>query len=428
MSAKRTARRPAWVCTRCTTPLAKWPGAACPKCHAFAGGAVIPLAEARDRGLPLPMSLLGGETAKASRKRWKSGLAGFDRVLSRECGVVPAASVLVASCAGSGKTTLLAGAASEVAARRHRALYVSAEQDTAALYTLAEKVGGADQSNLVPVEAKTLDQVVSVVQQMRPALFVADSATDIAKQSHMQVPAVVAALHELAHEVGASGFITAHLALAGNVRGGPESEFSVDTVVMMTGDPRASPMRELTTPKNRHGDTTLVTRLRITATGFVDVEDGPAIPRRSTSVGCALGLVVDDKPQLVTIEAMATPRAGSGERRVQAIGCAAARVTTILAILERQGVPIDGDVVVRLADGVTCCAPSLDAGIAGALVSLSRAVPLPSGIVLHGELALDGTIRAGDVEVEAKALGVRLVGMPLGSLLSSLSTAHLRAV
>jgi DNA repair protein RadA/Sms len=415
-------RAPKLVCTRCTTPYTRWPGATCRQCGAFST-AIVTLDEARARGLPLPVSLLGDET-RASRQRWSTGLAALDRILSHEGGIVPGASVLLASCPGGGKTTLLMAACGAVAQRR-RALYISSEQDVAALRALAGKVGVADRDRLLPVARQNVEDVAQLIAATAPALAVVDSANELARWSGRQVGEVVGILHGVAHDTGAAICITSHVNREGLVRGGPALEHATDAVVMMTGDPRRSPRRELAASKNRHGDTTLTTAIEMTAHGFVDIDGSPAIPRRPLPIGAAHGLVfVDGKPQLVTVEAMTSPRSGSGERRVQATGCAAARVTTIIAILERQGVSIDGDVVVRVADGMNVTAPALDAGIAGALVSLSRAAPLPSGVVLHGELALDGTIRTGDVDIEARALG-RLVGRPGEKLVDALGRAHL---
>jgi hypothetical protein len=52
---------------------------------------------------------------------------------------------------------------------------------------------------LVPVEAKTLDRLAIAVRQMHPSLFIADSTTELARGSRIQVSAVLGALHELAH-------------------------------------------------------------------------------------------------------------------------------------------------------------------------------------------------------------------------------------
>lgn len=429
----KRASRAKWICAACMYPHSRWPGPRCRACGAFAAS-VVEIGEARARGIALPMSMLG-EATKASRTRYATGLRGFDRILSREGGVVPAASVLLASVPGGGKTTLLLAAAGH-AARRQRVVYASAEQDEPALRALAEKLDVADRSRLVPTSIRTLDNVEVIVRRMGPRLVIIDSATEVAKHARTQPQAIVAAAHELAHDAGVAIILTAHVNREGLTRGGPELEHATDTVLMLTGDPRASPMRELSVTKNRHGDTTLMTRLRMTAHGFEDVrDDGPAMPQRALGVGAALGLVRDGegRAQLVEVQAaiVATANAASAnvQRRITCSGCSPERVRVIAATIDRE-VPVPaGDLVVRVYGEAGGDAGQLDAAIAGAIVSAARGQPLPPSIVLAGELALDGTLRSsGDVESEAAKLALRLVGRPGDSLVGTLGRARLRAV
>lgn len=220
------------------------------------------------------------------------------------------------------------------------------------------------------------------------------------------------------------------------MRGGPESEYGVDAVVMMMGDPRRSPMRELTTPKNRHNDTTVTATIKMTTAGFVDIDSTPVAPRRQLGVGAALALIRDceGRPAIVEVQAaiVATANAAGGnvQRRITTSGCSAERVRVLVATVDRE-VPVPaGDLVVRVYGEVAADAGQLDAAIAGAIVSVVRGQPPPPSIALHGELALDGTLRAaaGDVEAEAARLGLRLVGREGEPLVSALGRAHVHAV
>lgn len=403
------AKRPRLICRHCLRGYSRWPGSHCRGCGRSSTG-MLTLDAARHLGIPLPFSLLG-EGTKARRARWKTGLAGFDRILSHEGGIVPGATTLLAASPGSGKTTLLVAAAGEVA-RRHRVLVASAEQDVRALRTLAEKLSVLGRDRLIPVATKSLDELTAIVQQMRPALFIADSANELAKGSRLQTQQVVSALHEMAHSIDAAAFLTSHVNSAGLVRGGPELEHATDSVVMMTGDPRVSPMRELTASKNRHGDTTLATTIEMTAHGFVDYRGEPAtkIPR-IMSPGCALALVaVDGSPRVVQVEAALSPTPTGKPRGIHAIGCSQPRVSTLVGVVERGGIELAGDVVVRVADGVTVSDVAIDAAIVAALTSAATGQPVAPGRVHSGEVGLDGRLRPTAHAGEAERLGLWLVG------------------
>jgi DNA repair protein RadA/Sms len=424
MTKPKRVRSPVYVCSQCLTGHARWPGATCPTCGAFSTS-TLTLADARARGLPLPVSLLGDET-RASRRRWPTGLDAFDTILSHERGIVPGASVLLASTPGGGKTTLLVAACGQVALR-HRALYVSAEQDVAALRALAEKLGVADRDRLLPVARTNVEDVARLIADTAPAMAVVDSANELAKQSGRQVGEVVGILHGLAHETGAAIFITSHVNAAGLVRGGPALEHATDQVQMLTGDPRTSPRRELSASKNRYGDTTITTAIEMTAHGFRDVDEAPQVARRALGVGAALALVrIEGKVTACEVQTLVGPGL-SNPRKIATSGCSADRVRVLVTTAERDGVIVAGDLVVRSYGEAAQDPGVLDAAIVAAIVSASQGRALPAGVAFTGEVALDGSVRPGDVTREdCAALGLRLIGIPGRNLVESLAAAALR--
>ncbi len=425
MSARRSPR-PAFVCVRCAVPALRYKSW-CPACGAPLS--LVTIEKARARGIPLPFSIVGAPD-KVGRQRWRTGLAGFDRILSHEGGVVPAASVLVAACPGSGKTTLLLATGGHVARGRRRVAYCSSEQDVAALGGLAERLSVHQLSRLVPVAVASVEDVATVVRRVAPALVVVDSATEIAKRSHLQPQAVVAALHELAHATRTAVFATVHVNASGMVRGGPELEHATDAVVMLTGDPRRSTRRELAASKNRYGDTTQTAIIEHTAHGFVDVANvRPAIPKRALGVGAALAIVRAPDGTLAVVEVQVMLSASlSNPRRITAAGVSVERVRVLASVAEREGVIVAGDLVLR-SYPETSSAPGLDAAIVAALVSAAQGRALPAGIAFAGEIGLDGGVRAGDVSPEdVAAHGLRMVGQPGQRLTDALDRAHLRAV
>lgn len=159
-----------------------------------------------------------------------------------------------------------------------------------------------------------------------------------------------------------------------------------------------------------------------------------AAPRRSLGVGAALALIRDNegRAQLVEVQCVilpptATSAAGAGaQRRITCSGCSAERVRIVAAIVDRELTIPPGDLVVRTYGPTVADAGQLDAAIAGALVSAAQGRPLPSDIMLAGEVSLDGVVRpvGFDVEGEAAKLGLRAI-RPGASVVSWLSRAHL---
>jgi DNA repair protein RadA/Sms len=93
----------------------------------------------------------------------------------------------------------------------------------------------------------------------------------------------------------------------------------------------------------------------------------------------------------------------------------------ILAVLERRaGMHLGAqDVYASVAGGLRVNEPAADLGIALAVASAFRGVPLPAGTVAFGELGLSGEVRAVAQRSrranEARKLGFSTIVAPPGS-------------
>ena len=74
------------------------------------------------------------------------------------------------------------------------------------------------------------------------------------------------------------------------------------------------------------------------------------------------------------------------------------RLAMIVAVLSRHaGLPLGGaDVFVNVAGGVRIDEPGADLGIALAIASAAKGVPVRDGVAAFGEIGLTGRLRAGD--------------------------------
>jgi len=413
-------RAPKFVCSRCMAPYQRWPGATCRSCGACSTS-IIDIATARARGLPLPVSLLGKPGAKTSR-RLRTGLAALD--LTFGGGIAVPSSALFAGSPGAGKSTAALQAAAHVA-RRSTAVYASVEESVDRLHARCERFGFADRAKLVPIHVESVDELVRVASGLRPALIVCDSASKLAETMHSREVPIVERLHATAHEqLHCAMIVISHVNAAGEISGPAAKRHATDAVIVVEGD-GSNPIRTLRAPKNRDGATDVRACLRMTDRGFVDDDPSAAghDARRKYGPGVALGLLrLDGRVQIVEVEAMLTTPT-SNPRRIIAHGCPGPRVATALAIVERAGAAVDGDVTVRLAGGITSADVSLDAALVGAIWSAAAGRAIPAGTVLAGEVSLAGGLRPPGVEAPE---GYRLLGP--GRLVEMLSKSHLRAV
>jgi DNA repair protein RadA/Sms len=97
------------------------------------------------------------------------------------------------------------------------------------------------------------------------------------------------------------------------------------------------------------------------------------------------------------------------------------RLAMIVAVLARHaGIPLGtADVFVNVAGGVRIDEPGADLGIALAIASAARGVPVREGLAAFGEVGLTGRLRAAaqaDRRVEeCRKLGLGTVLAPIGT-------------
>jgi DNA repair protein RadA/Sms len=110
------------------------------------------------------------------------------------------------------------------------------------------------------------------------------------------------------------------------------------------------------------------------------------------------------RPLLVEIQALVAPAAFGTPRRA-AVGCDAARLNMVLAVLEaRCGVSFAGrDIYLNVAGGLRIGEPAADLAVAAAVLSSLHDCPLRERTVMFGEVGLSGEVRpVGHVETRLK--------------------------
>jgi len=331
-------------------------------------------------------------------ERIATGVDELDRVLGG--GLVPASLVLVGGEPGVGKSTLLLSALTSMSVTR-RALLITGEESVAQVKLRADRLGGG--GNVSILAETELDTVCATLERERPEVCVIDSVQTLyaaelgsAPGSVAQVREAAARLLRVAKSAGVATFLVGHVTKDGSVAGPRVLEHLVDCVLQFEGD-RYHAHRVLRSVKNRFGSTNELGVFEMTGGGLVGVPDPSAIFGRTEAgeVGAAVACTLEGtRPILLEIQALVSPTDLAVPRRV-GTGVDPKRLAMIVAVLARHGgLPLGGaDVFVNVAGGVRIDEPGADLGVALAIASAARSVPVREGLAAFGEVGLTGRLR-----------------------------------
>ncbi|ASO17996.1 hypothetical protein AHOG_01655 [Actinoalloteichus hoggarensis] len=414
--------RPRYRCGECGLEVPKWVGR-CPECQAW-GSITESAAPARSSlsrvaaGAPaLPARPIAEVDVEAARAR-PSGVPELDRVLGG--GIVPGAVMLLAGEPGVGKSTLLLEVAHRWAAGPGGpALYITGEESAGQVRLRAERTGNVHDALYVSAESD-LSAVLGHVDAVRPGLLIVDSVQTVQSPEVegspggvTQVRAVTVALTALAKERGLPVVLVGHVTKDGAVAGPRVLEHLVDVVLHFEGD-RHSTLRMVRGVKNRFGAADEVGCFELRDDGIVGLADpsGLFLNRRETAVaGTAVTVVVEGKrPLLAEVQALVSKSTLAMPRRAVS-GLDSARVSMVLAVLERRGrVRLgESDVFTATVGGMKVTEPASDLAVALAVASAANDQPLPPDLAVVGEVGLAGEVRpvvgAGRRFAEAARLG-----------------------
>lgn len=362
-------------------------------------------------------------------ERFSTGLGELDRVLGG--GVVPASLILLGGDPGIGKSTLLLQAAQRVSGDGRTALYISGEESVSQVRMRAARLG-ADDERLYLLAETDVERAAACVETLRTALVVIDSIQTMQRADLASAPGSVSQVREcgarlmrLAKDGEAAVFLVGHVTKDGQLAGPRVLEHMVDTVLYFEGE-RHQSFRILRGVKNRFGSTNEIGVFEMRAGGLVEVPNPSALftmHRRPAPVSGAVvvGALEGTRPLLVEIQALVSPT-GFGMPRRMTAGVDYNRVVLIMAVLEKRvGLRLGSfDAYVNAVGGVRLDEPAADLGVAVALASSFRDLPVDEGTVVMGEIGLTGEIRpvAGAARrvQEAARMGFRRCILPRGNL------------
>jgi DNA repair protein RadA/Sms len=426
MAAKSATRSAAYRCTECGAESLRWVGR-CVECQVW--GTVLEIGATSRKAVSTgpvtqaaqPIGDLSADEAKAR----PTGGAGLDRVLGG--GLVPGSVVLLAGEPGVGKSTLLLEVAHRYASGGGRALIVTGEESPAQVRLRAERVSCVHPQLYLAAE-NDLAALLTHVQDVGPGLLVVDSVQTISTDSVdsgaggvPQIRAVAAALISVAKERGIATVLVGHVTKDGSIAGPRVLEHLVDVVLHFEGD-RHSALRLVRATKNRYGAADEVGCFEMREDGIVGLSDpsGLFLSDRAVAVpGTCVTITVEGRRPLVTeVQALVTRSHNGGTPRRAVSDLDSARVAMLLAVLTKHSqLPIaEQEVYVATVGGIAATEPAADLGIALALASATRELPIPATVCAIGEVSLSGDVRRvpviGRRLAEAARLGFKTALVP----------------
>jgi DNA repair protein RadA/Sms len=389
------------ACSECGYTTGKWLGR-CPACGEWGTlveeRALTPAPGVRGapaHGRPL-LRLV--EVEASDTERLPTGVAELDRVLGG--GLVPASLVLVSGDPGIGKSTLLLMALQAMSTER-KVVLVTGEESSAQVKLRADRLGGAGDVHIL---AETnLDEVCATLERERPDVCVVDSVQTLYAPELGSAPGSVAQVREaagrflrVAKEQGVATFLVGHVTKEGAVAGPRVLEHLVDCVLHFEGD-RYRSHRILRAVKNRFGSTNELGVFEMTSAGLVAVADPSELfgrPDEEQAGSAVVCTIEGTRPLLLEVQALVSPTDLAMPRRV-GTGVDPKRLSMIVAVLGRHaGVALgQADVFVNVAGGVRIDEPGADLGVALAIASAARGVPVKHGVSCFGEVGLTGRLR-----------------------------------
>ena len=397
-----------YVCQSCGATYAKWQGK-CDVCQEWntileekteqSGFSVL---NSKKKGDLIEFVNLSGSTQTYARL--KTGIKEIDRVSGG--GLVPGSAILVGGDPGIGKSTLLLQIAAGLSVMEDVSdcFYISGEEAIDQVRIRAQRLGVAD----TPVKLASTTEVkdiIATIEKAKPSVVIIDSIQTMYLEDVESTPGSVSQVRACAYELiklakkkGFVLFLVGHVTKQGAIAGPRILEHMVDTVLYFEGE-RGHHFRILRAVKNRYGATDEIGVFEMQDKGLVEVENPSALflaeRQGNVSGSCVFAGIEGSRPLLVEIQALVSQSGYSAPKRA-VVGWDSNRLSMILAVLEaRCGYNFSGqDVYLNVAGGLKISEPAADLAVAMAVISSLTNKPLPSDMVIFGEIGLSGEIRA----------------------------------
>lgn len=399
-----------FICQSCGAQSPRWIGK-CPSCESWNSYAeestiVHPPSEKLRTQIASVVAnapVLLKEVSIHQEKRFLTGIGEFDRVVGG--GLVPASVTLIGGDPGIGKSTIVLQAACALSRGGLKVLYVSGEESVKQTKMRADRIASAGNENLFIVNDIDVQSIIGHIHELNPQVVIIDSIQVVflseitsAPGSVSQVRESAAVLTQLAKQRGIMLMMIGHVTKEGMIAGPRVLEHMVDTVLYFEGE-RYSSYRVLRANKNRFGSTNEIGVFEMSAVGLQEVLNPSQIflaERPHDTCGSVVVPVLEGtRPFLVEIQGLVS-RSAFGMVRQKAQGFDQNRLALLAAVLEKRlGLNLtDKDIFLNVVGGVKIIDPAADLAVTLAVASALLDKPVPSDIVILGEVGLGAEVRS----------------------------------
>ena len=361
--------------------------------------------------------------------RFSSGIGELDRVLGG--GIVAGSLVLVGGDPGIGKSTLLLQMCGQltVDSGRSTVLYASGEESQKQIKIRANRLS-IKNDNLLLVSENNLDNIIRYAADKKPAILIVDSVQTVYKPdipstpgSVNQIREVTMTLMKIAKETGIVVFLVGHVTKGGELAGPKILEHMVDCVLYFEGEQHQF-HRILRSVKNRFGSTNEIGVFEMRDIGLVEVANPSEMllsgRPENTAGSCVVCTMEGTRPILAEIQALVSHTSYNLPRRMST-GIDNYRLSMLIAVLEKRvGLNLSGeDAYINVIGGLRLDEPAVDLGVALAICSSFRNMPIDNRIMAIGEVGLTGEVRCVNMIEkrinEAAKLGFATCIIPKGN-------------
>lgn len=391
-----------FVCSSCGNESPKWLGR-CPACNEwntfYEEKVVKDKTTGQKRGLVADTVKLNAVETK-NYERYKTSMDELDRVLGG--GLVQGSLVLLGGEPGIGKSTLILQICDKVKVNAP-VLYVSGEESSSQIKMRADRLN-INNENIFFLGETSIELVDEAIEKVKPGLIIIDSIQTMYSEGITSAPGSVSQVREVTSKImmmckkqNITTIIIGHVTKDGAIAGPRVLEHMVDTVLYLEGE-RYFSYRVLRSVKNRFGSTNEIGLFEMREEGMVEIQNPSEIlitERNGNPSGSIIVASIEGtRPMLIEIQALVTPTAFGMPRRTGS-GVDFNRLVVLMAVLEkRAGIPLSNqDAYVNIVSGIRIDEPAIDLGLALAIVSSYKNIPLSKDLIAIGEIGLTGEIR-----------------------------------
>lgn len=391
-----------FVCSSCGNESPKWLGR-CPACNEWNTYYEEKIVKDKSTG---QKRNLAADTVKLNTvepknyERYKTSMDELDRVLGG--GLVQGSLVLLGGEPGIGKSTLILQICDKVKVNAP-VLYVSGEESSSQIKMRADRLN-INNENIFFLGETSIELIDEAIEKVKPGLIIIDSIQTMYSEGITSAPGSVSQVREVTSKImmmckkqNITTIIIGHVTKDGAIAGPRVLEHMVDTVLYLEGE-RYFSYRVLRGVKNRFGSTNEIGLFEMREEGMVEIQNPSEIlitERNGNPSGSIIVATIEGtRPMLVEIQALVTPTAFGMPRRTGS-GIDFNRLVVLMAVLEkRAGIPLSNqDAYVNVVSGIRIDEPAIDLGLALAIVSSYKNIPLPKDLIAIGEVGLTGEIR-----------------------------------